>query len=485
MAKQIQVTVVNIEGFPQKTAVSQAFETATIIVSNETVATSPTANSKIRYFYAPNQMREYYVEEEYADIVSAANTDGTSQVELTVYKINGYDQNAALDVSVPADGVSLQTVLNQTPVNTIVSFMNMTFAVSETEDDIVTAANAGGGGGGDVASVFGRTGAVTADAADYASFYVPLTATGDVSVNLDGNSLDIINGGAISINTTDATGEGSLSLNGNVGEVRASLYASNSTDYIAQFKLDEDDGDPYWSFNDGTDTGRVNLTTHGLENAADYSADLTARSLIDKGYGDGAYILVAGKAGGQTVIGGTAATDDLILQTTAGVGASGANMVFQGGNNGATQFAKVDNGGFWVFGLGDPNTTHRLKITQPSDATSYYGIRIFSNNGATYSDLGYGTLTFNGAGTVSTNSGSITLTPNSGNLLLSTGNMFIGGTTTPTALLHLAPSSTARASLNLGNAGTAPTSPNNGDMWIESNTIKVRLNGATVTVTTA
>lgn len=46
-------------------------------------------------------------------------------------------------------------------------------------------------------------------------------------------------------------------------------------------------------------------------------------------------------------------------------------------------------------------------------------------------------------------------------------------------------STTARASFNLGNAGTAPTAPANGDMWIESNTIKARLNGATVTVTTS
>lgn len=53
------------------------------------------------------------------------------------------------------------------------------------------------------------------------------------------------------------------------------------------------------------------------------------------------------------------------------------------------------------------------------------------------------------------------------------------------ATLKCMVSTTAGASLNLGNAGTAPTSPNNGDMWIESNTIKVRLNGATVTVTTA
>lgn len=44
---------------------------------------------------------------------------------------------------------------------------------------------------------------------------------------------------------------------------------------------------------------------------------------------------------------------------------------------------------------------------------------------------------------------------------------------------------TAGASINFGNGGAAPTSPNDGDAWIESNTLKLRLNGATVTVQTA
>jgi len=47
-------------------------------------------------------------------------------------------------------------------------------------------------------------------------------------------------------------------------------------------------------------------------------------------------------------------------------------------------------------------------------------------------------------------------------------NYFAGktgiGTTAPTALLHLAASTTARASLRIA-AGTAPTTPNSGDMW--------------------
>lgn len=65
----------------------------------------------------------------------------------------------------------------------------------------------------------------------------------------------------------------------------------------------------------------------------------------------------------------------------------------------------------------------------------------------------------------------------------------VGATTYPTITmggkLQGAVSTTARAGFNLGNAGTAPTSPVDGDMWIESNTVKVRLNGATVTVTTS
>lgn len=49
--------------------------------------------------------------------------------------------------------------------------------------------------------------------------------------------------------------------------------------------------------------------------------------------------------------------------------------------------------------------------------------------------------------------------------------------------INCAVSTTAAASINIGNAGTAPTAPADGDMWIESNALKIRLNGATKTVT--
>jgi hypothetical protein len=58
------------------------------------------------------------------------------------------------------------------------------------------------------------------------------------------------------------------------------------------------------------------------------------------------------------------------------------------------------------------------------------------------------------------------------------------GVVTPTAVLELRASTSLDAALKL-NIGSAPTSPNDGDIWLESNTstgLKIRLNGITYTV---
>lgn len=64
---------------------------------------------------------------------------------------------------------------------------------------------------------------------------------------------------------------------------------------------------------------------------------------------------------------------------------------------------------------------------------------------------------------------------------LSTAKIGIG-VTAPTATLHVAASTTAKASLNIP-SGTAPTSPNNGDIWSDGSDILVRLGGTTYTLT--
>jgi hypothetical protein len=56
------------------------------------------------------------------------------------------------------------------------------------------------------------------------------------------------------------------------------------------------------------------------------------------------------------------------------------------------------------------------------------------------------------------------------------------GVSTPTAVLHVAASTTSRASLRI-DSGTAPTSPNDGDIWFDGTDIKIRVGGVTKTFT--
>lgn len=64
-------------------------------------------------------------------------------------------------------------------------------------------------------------------------------------------------------------------------------------------------------------------------------------------------------------------------------------------------------------------------------------------------------------------------------------NGYIGiGTYTPTAIVDIKASTTAAAAMRL-RVGSAPTAPNDGDIWLESNTstgLKIRLNGTTYTI---
>ena len=52
-----------------------------------------------------------------------------------------------------------------------------------------------------------------------------------------------------------------------------------------------------------------------------------------------------GLSGGTTLIGGTATTDTLILRSTSGAGTTGADIIFQTGNNGATEVGRFLNSG--------------------------------------------------------------------------------------------------------------------------------------------
>lgn len=64
---------------------------------------------------------------------------------------------------------------------------------------------------------------------------------------------------------------------------------------------------------------------------------------------------------GYTILGGTSTTADLTLQTTSGIGATGADMHFKVGDNGATEALTILNSG--NVGIGTNTPTEKLDVT--------------------------------------------------------------------------------------------------------------------------
>ena len=65
-------------------------------------------------------------------------------------------------------------------------------------------------------------------------------------------------------------------------------------------------------------------------------------------------VLSASSGTMATVIGGTGTTSTLTLRSTSGVGTTGADIVFQTGNNGATEVMRLQNGGNVGIGVSSP-----------------------------------------------------------------------------------------------------------------------------------
>lgn len=67
-------------------------------------------------------------------------------------------------------------------------------------------------------------------------------------------------------------------------------------------------------------------------------------------------LLAIGKSGGQTVIGSTSTNSGLSFQTTTGVGTTGADFIWKGGNNGAAEFMRILNSGNVGIATASPAT---------------------------------------------------------------------------------------------------------------------------------
>lgn len=67
-------------------------------------------------------------------------------------------------------------------------------------------------------------------------------------------------------------------------------------------------------------------------------------------------VLSASSGTMATVIGGTGTTSTLTLRSTSGVGTTGADIIFQAGNNGATEVMRLQNGGNVGIGTTNPQS---------------------------------------------------------------------------------------------------------------------------------
>lgn len=129
---------------------------------------------------------------------------------------------------------------------------------------------------------------------------------------------------------------------------------------------------PQASFNFETNTFYLGITSCGTANSCD--AQMTPRRQIGGvPYAYNTDLLdgwdpATGITGGITLVGGTATTDDLILKTTSGAGASGADMIFQVGNNGATEAIRIVNAG--LVGIGTTSPQYLLEIATSTTGTA-------------------------------------------------------------------------------------------------------------------
>lgn len=159
------------------------------------------------------------------------------------------------------------------------------------------------------------------------------------------------------------------------------------------------------------------------------------------------------------VIGGTGTTSDLSLQTTSGVGATGADMHFLVGNNGGTEAMTILNDGKVGIGTSSPGNNLDVKgsgaTTVKIDAGGDASLNLYSGSMDWYL---YGNNTNKSLGIKISPGGSdlFTILGSSG----STGQIGIG-VSSPTAILHLKAGTAGTAPLKL-TSGTNLATPENG-----------------------
>lgn len=164
-------------------------------------------------------------------------------------------------------------------------------------------------------------------------------------------------------------------------------------------------------------------------------------------------------------------------------------------NGSGIDFIKADNSGYatirqgitTIQGEGTTGSTNSLLIKDSLGATKFFtrddGILVV---GSTYNvsngllGQGYFSTSIIRATYLNNNANTHTVARlNTSGFLTVDSGIYVGGTANPTALIGIGPSITTKASINIA-SGTAPTAPNEGDIWYDGTNLKFRNSSTTI-----
>lgn len=319
-----------------------------------------------------------------------------------------------------------------------------------------------GGGGGAVSSVFGRTGDVVAVSGDYDFSEIGNTPTTLVGYGItDAQPLD-----------SDLTAIAALAADGLLRKT-AGTWAMDSATYLTTVLLNQVGAaastatvnhaanEIEWQWNTLAGTEGLHLSSTSTAAASNLQRLLSVE--LSGNNGTGGQTTVSGYFS-NTHGGGT--STNYALQAVASGGTTTNFAIFTGtdGTNGRVNLNAAND-----------TTTHTV-IVRSINNTADMGIQVLANNQTQSTSYAYNGVRGSGNLVVSAAGGS--------HLLLQPGGRTAIGSSVgsaPTAHAHVAASTTAAASLRIP-TGTAPTSPNEGDIWQASNNLLFFTNSTTYTV---
>lgn len=243
-------------------------------------------------------------------------------------------------------------------------------------------------------------------------------------------------------------------------------------------------------------SGATGPSDGGASGALAFTVNTSGGAGTGRVGGAGGLISLTGSAGGSSTLG----------STTGNTGGAGSAITMNAGNGGAAttagavavtsgaggSFALVAGNGGLVTGSGGTNTAGdagTLSFTSGNGGvTAGTGTPVGKDGGAINFTAGDGTSTVgatNNGGAIYLLGGAKSPSGTDGNILLginsggtARGLIGVGQSASLTALLDIAASTTTRSSMRI-RSGTAPTSPNDGDIWYDGVLLRTRVNSVT------